>query len=384
MSYVVNSILAELRPEVLARLKAGELVRIGGVLRVGPGYPGAGRIVAHLRELGDLVDPVIRVPLQITQVAAAASVVNLGVSVAGFALVLHKIGKLQQSVHALSTLSHRQHADVMGALAGVASQLVELRYVALESRDLLEATLEEVRRVRRDLLDSYLARVLTEIDLLQQARQITEREATPALRTFGEARRWLEQTIYVLPARERDDAHWFDRLLRYRVWCFTGLAEVHLLRRVGDDKGAEVLARSLATTSRTWASAWSGVLLPSSEFHGVFRFSHSAFADLDREIYARLVRLQNGPLAATSDLREVDARMDVARAMPRLDASWIQRQHAIAGVLDFAEESTARMESLADELAMCADERLAYEDWEGLTAPPGHSGLVVIERRENR
>lgn len=381
MDYVVNPILAELRPEVLARLNAGELRRIGGVLRVAPGYPGAGRIAAHLRELGDLVDPAVRVPLQLTQVAAAASVVNLGVSVAGFAIVLHKIGKLQQSVHALTALTQRQHEEVMGALGGIASQLVELQYVALESRELLDATLDEVRRMRRDLLDSYLARVLTEVDLLQRTPLPTEYDVAQALRTFGEARRWLEQTIQALPARSRDDAHWFDRLLRYRVWCLNGVAEVQLLRRVGDDRGAAGLARSLATTSRAWASAWRDTLLPSSEFHGAFRFAHSAFADLDREVYVRLVRLQEGPLAVISDVREVDARMDVARAMPRLGAPWIQRQRALAGLLDFSEESTARLESLSDELAMCADERLPYELWERLSAPPNHRGLVMIERR---
>lgn len=383
MDYVVNPILAELRPEVLARLNAGELRRIGGVLRVAPGYPGAGRIAAHLRELGDLVDPVVRAPLQLTQVAAAASVVNLGVSVVGFAIVLHKIGKLQQSVHALTALTQRQHDEVMGALGGIASQLVELHYVALESRELLEATLDEVRRVRRDLLDSYLARVLTEVDLLQRTSQPAGHDATQALRTFGEARRWLDQTIHALPARAHDDTHWFDRLLRYRVWCLTGVAEVQLLRRVGDDKGAAGLARSLATTSREWAGAWRDALLPSSEFHGAFRFAHSAFADLDHEVYARLVRLQDGPHAAISDVREVDARMDVARAMPRLGAPWVLRQRALAGLLDFAEESTARMESLADELAMCVEERLPYALWEGMNMPVNHRGLAMIERRRS-
>ncbi len=382
MSYFVNPILTELRPELLARLKIGELRRVGGVLRVAKGYSRAGSIAAHLRDVGDLVDPMVSASLHLTQVAAAASVVNLGVSVAGFALVLHKMAKLQQSVNALAELTQRQHGEVMGALDGIASQLIELRYVAFESRELLEATLDEVRRVRRDLLDSYLARVLTEVDLLRRAKQMTEHDTSRALRTFGEARRWLEQTIHALPARARDDAHWFDRLLRFRVWCLTSLAEVQLLRRVGDDRGAAVLTRALASTGRGWAHGWSEALLPSSEFHGAFRFAHSAFNGLDREVYVRLVRLQEVSARGTVDNREVEARMEVARAMPRLGPPWIERQRALAGLLDFAEEATARIESLADEMEMCVDERLSYAHWEALAAPAKHGGIAVIEREE--
>lgn len=380
MHYTVTPILTELRPEVLARLQVGELRRVGGVLRVAPGYPHAGSIAAHLRETGDFIRTPAQAALGLSQVAAAASVVNLGVSIAGFALVLHKIGKLQSSVNALTALTARQHDAVMGALRGISAQLVELQYVALESRDLLEATLDEVRRVRRDLLDMYLARVLTEVELLQRAPQLDGQKVTQSLRIFGEARRWLELTIAALPAMARDDAHWFDRLLRYRVWCFVGQAEVALLRRIGDDKGAAALARSLATTSRAWAVGWRDVLLPTGEFHGAFRFSHSAFSDLDGEVYERLVRLQAVPSGVGADASEVDARMAVARAMPRLGPAWVERQRALAGILDFAEETTARLESVADEMQMCVAERMPYAFWEGLVAPGDQAGLLLVER----
>lgn len=380
MEYVVNPILAELRPSLVTRLKAGELVRVGGLLKVAPGQPGAGQIAAHLRDV--LVDPppgVFTAPLQLAHVAAAASVLNLGVSVVGFAVVMHKLGKLQGSVNALGALSMRNHDEVLAALGAIATQLVELRYVALESRALLVATLDEVRRVRQDMLDGYLARVLTEVDMLDRTPRLADRDISRALHTFGEARRWLEQTIQALPARAFDDTHWFDRLLRFRVWCLTGVGETQLLRRAGENAQAAALAQQLAQRSREWAHSWRDALVPTREFHGAFRFAHGAFAVLPREVYARLVRLHDGTLLTGTDRRELDGRMAVAREMPALGSTWVERQLAVAGLLDFVEEATSRLESVAAELSYCDSERLRYEDWEALPVPAGYDGVMALE-----
>jgi len=380
MGYIVNPLLAELRPTLVTRLDAGELVRHGGLLRVAPGRPNAGQIAAHLRDV--LVDPapsVMSSALQMSQVAAAASVLNLGVSVVGFAVLAHKMGKLQDSVNALSELTQRNHDDVMGALGVLSTQLIELRFIALDSRELLAATLDEVRRVRRDLLDSYLARVATEIDLLRRQEHPSEAVVHGALRTFGETRRWLDQTIRAFPAHARDDAHWLDRLVRFRVWSLAGVAEMQLLRRTGADVDAADLARQLGTTSRAWAHEWRDALLPAQEFSGAFRFAHGAFKEMPREVYARLVRLHDGTILGGTDGRELEGRMAVARAMPTLGGAWVDRQLAVGGLLDFAEEVTARLESTGIELTMCVEQGLRYQDWETLPVPAGHRGIAVIE-----
>jgi hypothetical protein len=380
MGYIVNPLLTELRPELVARFNAGELIRRGGLLVVASGRPNGGQIAAHLRDILSGPSPsAMSSVLQLSQVAAAASVLNLGVSVVGFAVLAHKMGKLQDSLNALTELTRRNHDEIMGALGGISEQLVELRYIALDSRELLVATLDEVRRVRQDLLDSYLARVLTEIDLLRRTERLSDETVHAALRTFGEARRWLDQTIRAFPAHARDDSHWLDRLLRFRVWCLAGVSEVQLLRRTGADADAADLARQLGATSRGWAHTWRDALMPVQEFHGAFRFAHGAFKEMPREVYVRLVRLHDGTILGGTDGRELGGRMAVAREMPALGGAWVERQFALAGLLDFVEEATARLESTSVELTMCSAERLRYQDWEALPTPANLRGLAAIE-----
>jgi hypothetical protein len=67
--------------------------------------------------------------------------------------------------------------------------------------------------------------------------------------------------------------------------------------------------------------------------------------------------------------------------MPALGSEWVERQVALAALLDFAEEATARLESAADELTMCLAEGFRYEDWEALSAPVDSGDLAVIEVR---
>ncbi len=379
MGYFVNPVLAELRPELVQRVASGELVRHGGVLRWAAHHPSAGRIAAHLREVpgaspATLIDPPLPISatLRLANVAAAAGVLNLGVSVAGFAIIAHRIGRLQSSVNELLAASERRHAELSGVLLRLSDQLVELRLLALEHRDVTDAILDEVRQARRDLVDSYIARVLTEVGLLQRSPTIDGARAEQALRTFAESRRWFEQTM------ERGGA-WLDRLVRFRGWCMASACELALLRRVGEDRGAARLARELATSGRRIASSWRDELLPSAEFGGVFRYSHSRFGRLPREVYERLVRLHDGTILVDSDRRELQSRIAVAEQMPRLGDAWVDQQIAVASMLDFVEETTARVESTADALEMCADEELRYRDWEALEAPPTAMGLCVVE-----
>lgn len=383
MYYAEDLFLGELRPAISKLLKTGEVLRYGGVLRIAKGLPGAGQIVAHLRDVGvasSAITPALGPILGLTQVAAAASVVGLGVSIVGFAVMNHKLEKLKASVADLAAKSAQNHTEVLASLDLIGEQLVELRYIALESHELLAATLDEVRRVRSDLLDTYLASVLTEIDLLRRATVVDDARTVQALRVLGTARRWLQSSIAAFPARAKDDVHWYDRMTRFRLLCLTWTAEAHLLRRVGDDTAAAQLLREAARASRAWASDWSRALLPPKEYGGAFRFAHSAFDAMPREVMARIVRLQDGTELAGTDEREVEAGMAIARDLPNLTPGWASKQRAVAGLLDFAEEATARLESLADELEMCAELRMGYADWEAMPSARSGGGLLLLRK----
>jgi hypothetical protein len=127
-------------PEIIKGLLNGELVRYGSVIRQAMGTEGAGQIVKHLAEnpgitsqlitkgVGVAAAPQIGVPviaaelvgntisqvttynqlagvtqslsqvMGLTQIAAGASVLNLGVSIAGFAYMGYKLHQVQKSL----------------------------------------------------------------------------------------------------------------------------------------------------------------------------------------------------------------------------------------------------------------------------------------------
>src|SRR5437763_578572 len=102
MTGQVLPVLLEVPSAIQRGLATGLYERWGGVVRVAAGRPNGGEVVTHLREVGRLGDsathsfrfqppPPLAASLQMTQVAAAAGVLNLGVSAVGFALTLSKL-----------------------------------------------------------------------------------------------------------------------------------------------------------------------------------------------------------------------------------------------------------------------------------------------------
>jgi hypothetical protein len=331
--------------------------------------------------LDSRASPALASALRLSQVTAAASVVNLGVSAIGFAVVAHKLNVLQSSVGALSQLVSQNHTDAQRSFDGLSAQLVELRYLALEGSEILRHALADLRMSREDTVDAFLARVLTRVDVLSRSARVTDVDAREALIAFGEARRWSEQTM-ARSALSPD--RWTDWLLRFRLWCLAGSAELHLLRRIGDDAIAARLARQLAHRARQWCGQWRDAFLPPGELHGAFRFAHSAFVGLERETYERLVRLFDGTELRATDARELDGRMAAAKEIARRGPRWIHQQRALADVLDFIEETTDRIESTADELEFCLEERLSFAQWESLPNLASPGALAAIDMEATR
>ncbi|MDP3277953.1 MAG: hypothetical protein Q8Q09_22400 [Deltaproteobacteria bacterium] len=314
--------------------------------------------------------------------AAAASVLSLGVSVVGFAVVTHKLNKIQKSVSQLTQLVALHHQQNNAHFAEVKQQLVELQVLACESRDLQVQCLTSMEQFRAEFLDQYTARVLTHVEILSQASTPREQQLDTARLAFVEARRWAG--LRMQQTRIEDSVDRFHGLLLYRLWCLAAIAELHLLRRVGELQAAATLSLGIAQHAREWAKRWREALMPTHELGGAFRFAHSAFADLHDETFARLVRMQDGTELRGSDPRELPARLETTKVIAQYGPAWVDRERGQARVLDFLEESTSRLESLADEYSFCAENLLAFDDWEGIKSTGNVNGIAVIERDQVR
>lgn len=399
LKIIVDTLLTTLNPEVARRWGAGEYERYGGVLRVAKGLPGAGRIVAHLREIPNLspmgaaIDVVSKAhtayrleKLQdsvealagLTKVAAAASVLNLGVSVAGFALVMHKLGKLQDQISGLERLVNARIDGVDAKLDAISGQLVELRYVQACHGDKLDEALRHLQRLHADRSLEHIAEMKAESELLSRDDTPTPTRIESAERTFRTARHFFALSLSTHGLRRDNPSDWPELLLRYRAWCLAVTADVTLHRRVGRLREAAEIANSSAEIARGWVQGWGATLLPPTEYGGAYRFGHRRFAELPREVMQRLVRLQTGEMPQHVDPQELLASAQLSQNAPDLDEDWWRRELGIAEVLDFSEETAARLESLAAEMIMCAERGLTWAEWEALPMPTEASVALIL------
>lgn len=81
-------------PHIDAGLSTGRYERVGGVVR----DHNTKRVVTWLREANETGEPVVSELLSVSSVTAAASVLNLAISTMGFAVMLNRLGVIEQQL----------------------------------------------------------------------------------------------------------------------------------------------------------------------------------------------------------------------------------------------------------------------------------------------
>ncbi len=382
MTYIVEPLLYDASNKVVRGLQDGSLTRWGGVIRRSAGEPGAGRIVAHLRDLSPTMPPAYEVVgdlLQLRHVSAAASVLNLGVSVVGMVVLGYKIHKLQESMSQMFRVLDQNHRELSGKLDNIQANLVELKYLAIQGNHLMVQAIEETRKIRQDLFFDHLARLLSNHQMLaESSTSVTMLETI--LQSSRETRHAMSLALDAEPLDRRSPHRWPELLTRFRVWCFALSLEVAASRKLGQPKKSHEAAEKAAQLARRWLSTWTTALLPEPRFRGVHRFGFSKFESLPREVHERLWRIPVGTPTREIDHDEerLEAAYYVARELPSLPKNWLSEQVALAHMLDFLEETTERLESMSFEMEFCLQEGLSTRGWEELRAPSNTPlGLLV-------
>jgi len=406
MAYIVEPLIGTLKDKISEGLANGSLTRWGGVIRVAKGYQGGGNIVAHLRDvgfnamksnpLGPVLDGVqifqlnkissqLSSVMQLSQVAAAASVLNLGVSVVGFMVMNHKLNKLQESIGRVEGLLKEMRADTNHRFDEIDRQLVELRYIATINLDLAAEAVSQLQEIRTQLLSDKFAVVTAAISRISRPDKPDERLLEQSIHDFNQVRLSLQAPLGSRALGDGSERLWADELTRYRLWAATSSVQIATLRRADDSKEAARLAKEVALKSRTFALGWQQALMPDSELGGVYRLGHSQFVEstsphlVSGETRYRVARLSHSEVTAVEvHARSVNAATLVAKAAPSFPENWFKKQQNGSAILDFIEESTERLESTAWELDFCERRRLKVADWEELKLPETNEGIAVI------
>lgn len=364
------TLLIEERP-IMSGLLKGTLQRFGGSIRIPAGMPGAGRFVRHLAEAPSLTQQLSQLPipiqafqsvqlagiskslstvLSLSQVAAAASVLNVGISAVGFAYMGYKLHKLQKSVDALRLAVDRGFEEVRRELAELRE---ELRYV----RALVEAGLIKQDELAASLTDVHELLLLREVAELRAALLEMERwpdsDPREVIRIASRVRMVLGDQ-----ARRFGPASGMRGLLlgdvAFRGWAVASMTESRLLAAAGHRPEAARLALEEARELREVGRRWARDLLssPYGDLQTAYRFATPAMReDVKEERILRVARLSpfDGDLPARQGeqkAEEAELEMSV-RPVSEFDARWRSVQLGHAEFLDGVSEICERLDSSA-------------------------------------
>lgn len=395
-------------------LVTGTLKRFGGVVRDASN----GQIVRHLLEAPGTSEALIRMPmpnllggvgivvdavghvvtnrkldavqktlssvLQVSQVAAAASVLNLGVSVAGFAYMGYKLNQLQKSMSAIQERMDAGFDRVDGKLDIIAGQL---NYLLL----LAEANASEQRRISDSLAELHRALLVAELAELQswldQLSRFPDDSPKDAIRAASKVRRTLsDQAVRATPEFEPRVMLVAD--ISIRGWVVATATEANLLMGLGQHRDARQLIENehprFAQIAENWASALLADERP--QLQTAYRFEAPRFREyVLPERVERIAGLHRAdrvlaPERRSRAAREAALELEMSHNAS-LDGGWTHRQLAVAEYVDGLSELTSRLETVGAFAQEC-EARGLRSSREALPGPDAPAGIYVLPPAE--
>lgn len=378
------------RSELIEGLLSGRYTRWGGVVRVSRGQEGAGQVVRHLLESPGLSRALMSVPgspllaagqavnsvqlgvlqrsvnvvqqttlqaLKMSQVAAGASVLNLGVSAVGFAYMGYKLHKLQNAVGELAETVDAGFADVQLSLERQSEQLSYLRLLAHQGAEERQQILEAVSEVQRALLVQQHADLAAE---LEHVDRFPGESRLQALKTAARTRRVFREQAARQPVEFRGR---FLVVLDVAVkgWAVASASEAQLLMREGKTREASQLLEEEGGALRALSGRWASSLVDSvadEDLRQPQRFRvDELLPSISAERAERVARLLPDWGGRTEDQEEdfrVEAQLE--RSLDRHDQDrerWQHEQIAQADFLDGLSELSDRLETVGELAGYC-------------------------------
>lgn len=398
---------------IIKGLLDGSLKRFGGVIR----EAATGRIVRHIAESPGLTTQLINLPfppilggaslvtnvadlatnvvghsitihklhqvkqtlnsvLQVSQIAAGASVLNLGVSIAGFAYMGYKLHQIQNSLDKVQKTLEAGFNRAEERLDNLSGQLAYLHLLVEHSR-------QEQQRLGMAIAELHRAILIKEMADLRSV--ILDRSRFPdsspqdALKVASRVRMVLsDQAIQATP--ELDAHTMLVADVAIQGWAAATATEAYLLLETGQiDETRELLALEVPRFKAV-AIQWTDNLLANerSQIATVFRFATPRFKEhITSERIERIAYISSVDNTLSKDQirrRKKDAEVEFEMFYSsQFDEKWTRHQIAIAEYLDALSELLARLESLRAFADLCESRgvKSSREILPGVDAEPG-------------
>ncbi len=389
---------------IVKGLLDGSLVRYGGVIR----EAATGRIVKHLAESPGLTGWLMNRPdtsilggansiinvlgrqanqqnlglllgsaTGMSQIAAGASVLNLGVSIIGFTYMHFRMNQLQNAISDLKNTVEAGIQNIESRLDTLSGQLAYLQILAEQSRSEI---LDAISELHRAIFIQTLAKLQAELANLTRFPDSSPRETLKAL---TETRVFFVDQAHQIPT-QRQARYLLLGDIALKGWAVSLATESQLLIKHGFLKDSTAILNSEVPRFRRLSQKWCEALLPDDRprLQTAYAYNAPRFAPyISTERIQRIARLSPADQSLTpeqlyrrkSDL-DVEFQMSYFRD---LNKSWYLTQVGIAEYLDQLSELTERLESLQAFANLCEDlnERDPYRS---LPSSAEDQGLYLI------
>jgi hypothetical protein len=390
---LVNSTLLLNNPEIIKGLVSGDMVRYGSVIRHAAGTQNAGQIIKHLSEAPGISTAMATMPLNpvisaaglgatltgqgitihklhniqqtlsqvlgLTHIAAGASVLNLGVSVAGFAYMAYKLHQMQKSINLLQQTVQQGFDDVNRRLDKMSQQLGYICLVVQDSR----AKQEKLAQAIAHLYQSSLVREIADLQSeLQTINRFPEQSPIGAIKAANRSRLFLShEALKITPELEAELM--LNNDIAIQGWAVSTITEANLLMEIGHHQDAKDVLREEVVKFKQLSENWSKALLDddNDSLNTSYRFLGKPFNEfILPERIERICQIHPKDFNLTPDQvrrikTEIAVEFDMSYAPERYKQAWINKQLAIAEYLDTLSELLARLDTLQNFAQLCQD-----------------------------
>ncbi|GCL39017.1 hypothetical protein SR1949_41380 [Sphaerospermopsis reniformis] len=295
--------------------------------------------------------------LQVSQIAAAASVINLGVSVAGFAYMGYKLNQIQKSLSDIQEQVETGFKNLNNKLDGISGQLSYLCLLAqnsYERQKRLEKALHEIHRL-------LLVQMLVKLNAtIQDYLLFGDKSTRDTIRTTEEVRGTLLDQATRVEA-SLDTASLLTADLSINGWVIALMTKAQLLARLGRyDDAIQILTNDIKCY-KSIVEKWAAVLIKGKfepKLATAYRFG---IPDLSKHISTERVKriARISPIdrkIKNNRINEIINKAQVELMLERYShwgESWVYEQVAIAEYLDGMSETLAKLESFCLFLVEC-------------------------------
>lgn len=383
---IINPTFLIQDPAIIQGLSNGTLTRYGGVIR----EAATGQIVRHLVESPGLTGNLMTVVanpilgsanlatnaighgisinklnqiqrvlpsiLQMSQIAAGASVLNIGISAVGFAYMGYKLHKIQSSLGKIQQSMEAGFKNIDQRLDALSGQLAYLHLLVQENRQKQVQLADAINQLHRTILIKEIAELRAE--LIEKSR-FPDTSVKSALKVASKVRMIMSDQVWqIVPELEPQKMLLAD--VATQGWAVATATEAHLLLEVGMFEEAQELLSLEVPKFKQNAEQWANNLLSTErpELNTAYRFTAPVFKQhISQERVNRIVNVSSSDRKLPLDKKQekqddiaIEFQMSYAS---QFDGNWIYQQVAVAEYLDTFSELSARLETLQDFTTLC-------------------------------